>query len=406
MIRELKGGLLAASIAVSCSADSGRGLAVGGAADTSILAGDESNLSPEAWGVVMTDAWKDLLEGREQAAVVAVEGMVAGQHRLDWTQEFLDADSAALSSGVDAFPLAPSNQRLSVPYGELVTAIEVLLTANQDLHTRGSQDPEGVRLDLDSAGGDLPSADYGSDYIHLSELDSSVTNACFVLQQAMSDANLALLDCTGSAEQVDSAPVEDAGPNSTAVTTLSGSNIAVLPGVYELSTFESIVSVETSGELVISTADQSLGFGSPDGATYFEIVNPAWVDPSSFGDGRAFTDAAYGTAPNDLERWIGALPVTLAQSGFVQVGPDQYPYWDLQHRPELFEPEVIVAIFRGSLDSGGAAGVVLVEPNPDATTRVLAWNRAGKTLLIYWYFDADSADAQAEFFGLVMAGVR
>ncbi len=339
-------------------------------------------------------AWDEFQVVRTRAALRAIAALETGEHRLDWTQALLVEEGEGITALLAALPAPPDDAALAEPAAELRTVLAEMQAAGDAAWTMGEADPDAVKASLDEVGDDLPAAPYGQAYVAYSEMDPALSEACFSLQEAMTAAGLALLDCTGSKVNADAIGAELGAEAASGSDDLGAEPTGLASeweeGVHEVSVFEPGFTLDLARSLLVATTPDSVEIGDPDDADLSFVITPTThvADPVALSSDPGLP--GYLALPDDLEPWLGELPVEVVEQGTITIGTDEAPYWRVTSTPELMieavgEPTLLVlGGYAGQLDDDMSnVGVIPVLPTPETATVLVDWRRGEGRLLLH-----------------------
>ncbi len=348
----------------------------------------------DGWDDEVVAAWDEFQVVRARAAQRAIAAIELGEHRLDWTQALLLEEGEGIAALLAALPPTPDDASLTEPYEDLQVTLQEMQAAGEAAWETGEADPEAVRASLDEVGENLPAAPYGQAYVTYSEMDPALSEACFGLQEAMTAAELALLDCTGSnvdqgaiAAELGAEAVSGSDDPGAIATGLATEWEA---GIHEVTVLEPGFTLDLGRPLLVATAPDSVEIADPDDEDLTFVISPTThvVDPAGLDADPGLEGSM--PLPGELGPWLDALPVEVADQGTITIGGEEAPYWRVTTTPERMidavgEPTLLVlGGYAGELDEEMVnVGVIPVLPIPGASTVLVDWRRGDDRLLIH-----------------------
>ena len=244
------------------------------------------------------------------------------------------------------------------------------------------------------------------------DLFIGLSDSCFGLQTAMTDAGLGLLDCTGSS--VDQGEVQDEALSDVDPTKeRTGFAFARIEvGVYGFEIFGPGLTLDIASPIHVRTGPESVDFQPVD---EFNPIVTVWAMERAAVPGTLNVDVAqmsFAPMPEDVDGWIGALPLNLLGTGELQLGPDAGRYWDVEIDEDRLPAELqwpsflTLSIFDGE-PTDNIFGSVGFPPVPGSSLRLIEWQRSiqGDRLFLSWWNDTTMDVPAAEaFLQEVLAG--
>ncbi len=358
-------------------------------------------------------AWDQYQSDQESGRFAFAEDQLAGASEFEAIQNISRLEVASTLAALDALPVSVHDPDIDAPLQDLRSNLSRLVEVTEQMVAAGEAGPEAAEAEVEAAfSGELVASEYVDLLFEGEDSFNSVSESCFGLQEALTSAGLGLLDCTGAnvdGDEIQADAVADVDPTTEA----TGTAFARLEaGNHDFELFGPGLTLDIASPIQVRTSSENVDLQPLDGPNL--TVTILAMDRATV-PGVLHSDASqmsFAPVPEDIEVWLGELPLNVLGTGAIQLGPDVGTYWDLEVDEDRLPAELgwpsflTLAVFAGE-PTDSAFGTIGFIPVPGSSLRLIEWRRStrGDRLFLSWLNDGTMDVPTAEaFLEEVLAG--